>query len=243
MGDEDIEHESALDAEMSADLHAALVAEYAVETEPWALERVARVMERLNAARPAEPPLIAHILHAQELTAFTVSGINVYITRRLLERLASDESTAFVLAHEIAHHDCGHLALFRGGLRHLPRGVLGTVVATLLLRATHRLHGPEREADADLYGLALCMQAGFDPERCLHALQIMEMGYLDRGDIDGVFGPENLLDPTDPRQGSRAYALQRWLWTRSRRYLPVRERRDRLQNWLQEYREALSGEK
>ena len=54
----------------------------------------------------------------------------------------------------------------------------------------------------------------------------------DGGDIDGVFGPESLLDPTDPNEGGTMYALQRWLWTRRRRYLPLRERRQRAWEWL-----------
>lgn len=57
-------------------------------------------------------------------------------------------------------------------------------------------------------------------------IALLENESLNRGDIDGVFGPENLLDPTDPKQDSTAYALQRWLSTHARGYLPLRERQD-----------------
>ena len=90
-------------------LHEELVSEYAGEIEAWAIERVRRVMARLNAERPDGAPLVAEILWVPACNAFTTVGSYVYISRRLLERLPSDDATAFVLAHEIAHHDCGHL--------------------------------------------------------------------------------------------------------------------------------------
>jgi hypothetical protein len=91
---------------------------------------------------------------------------------------------------------------------------------------SHRMYGPQRESQADQYSVALCLDAGYDGERCLQAFDILENESLNRGDVDGVFGPENLLDPTDPGQGSTAYEIQRWLWIHARRYLPLRERRE-----------------
>lgn len=141
-------------------------------------------------------------------------------------------------AHEVAHHDCGHLKLFRGWLDLLPRGSAGSLAAALFRHMEHRLYGPERETEADLHAVELCLEAGYDGALCLQALEILENSSLDRGDIDGVYGPENLLDPTDPGHGGTAYALQRWLWIHMRRYLPLRERRERAWAW---YRERLAG--
>jgi Zn-dependent protease with chaperone function len=99
--------------ELAEWLHGERVREYAGETEAWATERVARVMARLNAERLDAEPKEAVILLLPRSRAFTTTGRYVYISRRLLERLPSDDEAAFVLAHEIAHHDCGHLALYR----------------------------------------------------------------------------------------------------------------------------------
>lgn len=220
------EHSSEFDQEVHAELHAELIAEFATETEAWVGERLDRVMARLNAARPDGVPLTAHCLAIRECTAFTTPAPHIYIGRRLLERLPSDEATAFVLGHETAHHDLRHLDLFRGWLDLLPKGTGGTLAAAAFRNLSHRMYGPTRESQADQYSVALCLDAGYDGERCLHAFDILENESLNRGDIDGVFGPENLLDPTDPKQGSTAYEIQRWLWTRARRYLPLRERRD-----------------
>ena len=214
------------DDELGEWLHDELLARSEPETEAWATERVARVMARFNAARRDGRPLVAEILRSPVLNAFAAPGRYVYITRRLLERLPSDECAAFMLGHEVAHHDLGHLSRFSGIAEWLPRNVAGAVGAGLLQLLAHRVHGPEREAEADRYAVALCLDAGYSGERCLQAFQILENETLDRGGYDAVFGPEPLLDPTDPEQGSASYELQRWLWTRAHRYLPLSERRD-----------------
>src|SRR4029453_15120077 len=215
------------------EVHAELIAEFGRDKEgPWAVERLARVMTRLNAAPKDCPPLSAFVLRIPSFTAFTTPGPYVYIGRPLLERLRSDDATAYVLAHEIAHHDCGHLDVFAGWMNHLPRGVAGSIAASAFWHLEHRLLGPERELEADRYAVELCLDAGFDGALCLQVFDVLEHGALDRGDLDAVYGPENLLDPTDPNAGSTMYALQRWLSTRARRYVPIRERRDLAWEWL-----------
>lgn len=217
--------------ELAEWLHGELVREYAGETEAWATERVARVMARLNAERMDAEPKEGIILLLPRSRAFTTIGRYVYISRRLLERLPSDDEAAFVLAHEIAHHDCGHLALYQGWSSWIPRSKVTSYLATHLALMEHGLYGPEKEAQADLYAIQLCLDAGYDGDRCAHLFEILENESLDEGDYDGVFGPENLLDPTDPNEGSTAYQVQRWLWTRARRYLPLRERKERALAW------------
>ena len=79
-------------------LHSQLVREYANETESWALERVARVERRLNAARPGQPALEATILWIAPPLAFTPPGKHVYISRSLLERLPSRHQRSLTCA-------------------------------------------------------------------------------------------------------------------------------------------------
>ena len=213
--------------EFSNWLHEELVASYANETESWALDRVSRVMARLNSHRQDGNPLEAIILWAPAPTAFTTVGKYVYITRALLERMPDDDSTAFWLAHEAAHHDLGHLDLFGQWARWIPRVSGARYIAAIARLLEYRAYGPEKEADADAYAVELCVDAGFDGDKCIQAFSILENLALDRGDIDGVFGPESLLDPTDPESNSAMYVAQRWLWTKARGYLPLRERRER----------------
>ena len=197
------------DQAIYAELHAELLAEFATETEAWVGQRLAAVMAWLNAVRTDGIPLSAHCLAIRECTAFTTPGPHIYIGRRLLERLPSDACVAFVLSHEVAHHDLRHLDLFRGWSDLPPRGAVGSLTTVVFRNLSHRMYGPTRESQADQYAVELCLDAGYDGERCLHAFDILEIESLSRGDIDGVFGPENLLDPTDLKQDSTAYALQR----------------------------------
>jgi len=205
-------------------LHEELVRECAHETESWALERIARVQGTLNEHRRGRPALETSILWITPPLAFTLAGKHVYIARSLLERLPSDDATAFVLAHEAGHHDLGHLDLYGKWGTWLPRSHATSYIAALLGIFEHHTYGPDREQAADDYGMDLAMSAGFDGQLAAQALAILENIALDRGDISGVFGPENFLDPTDPWQNSTSYHVQRWLWTHMHGYLPLHER-------------------
>ncbi|HEY9226975.1 MAG TPA: M48 family metalloprotease [Gemmatimonadaceae bacterium] len=220
------EDRTEFDQRLHGELHAELLAEYSLETEAWVGERLERVMARLNAVRQDGYPLVAHCLAIPASAAFTTPAPHIYVSRQLLERLPTDDCTAFVLGHEVAHHDLRHLDLFQGWTHALPGGVVGSLTAAVFRHLSHRLYGPERESQADQYAIEICLDAGYDGERALQAFDILENEILNRGDIDGVFGPENLLDPTDPGRGGMAFEIQRWMWTRARRYLPLRERRE-----------------
>jgi len=84
------------------------------------------------------------------------------------------------------------------------------------------------------YGRTTGWDAGYDGDRCAQLFAILENETLDLGDYDGVFGPEHLLDPTEPGYGDARHQFQRWLWTRTRGYLPLRERRERVIAYLRE---------
>jgi predicted Zn-dependent protease len=176
-------------AGLGDEVRSELLREFGGETEDWAIQRVARVMARLNGARSSGSQLIAEILWVRQLTAFTAPGAYVYISRRLLEKLPSDEALAFVFAHEAAHHDLGHLELFAGWAEWVPgfgdpgsslAALPGTVIATVLRIFEHRVYGPEREAAADVHAVDLCLAAGYSGQLCLQALEILENELLDR---------------------------------------------------------------
>lgn len=246
------------DEELGAWLHGWLKEEYGVETENWANERVGRAMARLERVRSACPvpgaspyPLEAEILWIGAMNAFAVPGRYIYITRELLQRAAADDPIAFVLAHEIAHHDLGHVGLLRGWMdraRSLPGSFL---IAATIAGLEKQIVGPERERAADAYALDLCLAAGYDGPRCVEALDILEAYLLDHGDIDGVFGPDEeaaLHSPppvsvasaaasssaASPRWGWLAEA-RRWGWQHLRGYPSLRERKAALLTQLHEY--------
>jgi predicted Zn-dependent protease len=204
------------------------------EVDGWAIERVRRVGERLQRDRPPEARLVVEVPWMDEMTAFVAPGRYIYFSRALLER-CDDESAAFVIAHEIAHHDLGHLDFFPDWLAKAGRlaRISGAVMGSLLQEMEKRIYGPENECLADQYGLWLCLKAGYDGDRCLAIFDHLESDALDRRDLDMVYGP----DPSDDELAEDAgwnTRLKIWLWQRSRGYLPIRDRRAALKAMLEQ---------
>jgi predicted Zn-dependent protease len=192
-------------------LHRVLMDAYGAEREAWALERVARVEQRLQADRPAGERLAVEILWIPECNAFTGPGRWVYVSRRLLERCKSDDALAMIVSHEIAHHDLGHP---------------GT--GDLLWVLERLMSSPEMEAEADAHGFNLCIAAGYDPKKCLSLFDILEDDSLDWGDRAGVFGSDAEIDAALADEPEWRRALERWVHTRRRGYLPIRDRKSAL---------------
>jgi hypothetical protein len=215
------------DRDLPAWLHTVITGAYAAEREGWALDMVRRVDARLQAGRPPEERFESVILWIPELNAFTMPGRHLYLSRRLVERARDDDALAFIVAHEIAHHDLGHLPDAEEWARELDSRA-SALTGPYIFLLQRRLAGPERESDADAHGLNLCLAAGYDPYRCLRAFDIMEMALLDFGDVEGVFGPDAALDSElagDPRW---IVELKEWMWERRRGYPSLRDRKARL---------------
>ncbi len=165
---------------MTDELREWIEREYVIETSGWAAERVARVTERLQADIPPDRRFETVVVWLSDHGACTTFGKTVYISRRLLERLPDDDAAAFVVGHEIAHHRLGHIPAYLASPLWPARIVLA--------RLDQVLRSQQRERDADCLGIELCLAAGYDPERCLAALQHLVMVSLDYGDVDGVLG-------------------------------------------------------
>jgi len=154
-----------------------------LEQESWAIDRIRRVEDRLQAGRPESERLFVEIPWLEDFTAFTAPGRYIYFSRRLYERCATDEQVAFVVAHELAHHDLGHLNLFASWtskIVSLPAFLF--VVAFQALE--RRLYGPEMECEADRHALELCLAAGYNGQLCVDLFDILETYALDMGDLD-----------------------------------------------------------
>lgn len=116
-----------------------LVGRSVIDTGPLA-DRAREVARRLNdvrSGRPKEPVVLWTAPHA----AVTRRGPWIYVARPFVDRL-SDDALAFVMGHEMGHHDLGHLAL--------------TAVAAARMGQSQRM-----ELAADRYGLELAHRAGF----------------------------------------------------------------------------------
>jgi hypothetical protein len=218
-------------------LHEQIAEAAYIEQEAWAIERVQRVSDRLQSDRPITARLLIEIPWLDLFTAFTAPGRYIYISRRLYERCGTDEQVAFVIAHELAHHDLHHVDLFAGWA---PK-IISLPGAELFALAFHalerRIYGPEKECEADRHAIDLCVTAGYDPHRCLELFDILEMHALDIGDHDIVYGPDESDDELDDDAPWTTKA-QIWAWQRKRGYLPIRDRRQMLLDHLESARNA-----
>src|SRR5262245_19673961 len=80
-------------------------------------EWVDTVAATLQRSRSAPDVFEAVIVGRSEMTAFTAPGRYIYLTGRLIEYCPGEPALAFVIGHEIAHHDLGHLRFFPRWLR------------------------------------------------------------------------------------------------------------------------------
>ncbi len=202
------------------------------EEEAWAIERVGRVNDRLQSGRQLANRLVVEIPWLEVVTAFTAPGQYIYFSRRLYERCYTDEQVAFVIAHEIAHHDLGHVNFFAGWASKIARLPGATLFAFAFHALERHLYGPQTECDADRHGLELCLTAGYDGHKCLELFDILEQRALDMGDLDMVYGPDRESDDELDEDAPWTTKAQIWAWQHRKGYLPVRDRRQRVRKHL-----------
>lgn len=198
------------------------------------MDRVQRVMNRLLGSRARDFTVV--IPWIDLVTAFTAPGRYIFFSRRLYERCATDEEVALVLAHEIAHHDLGHIKVFDPWERRLSQIAGAELIAFAFHAIERRLYGPENECDADRYGLEMCLKAGYDGAKCIEIFDTLEARALDMGDHDMVYGPDDESDDELDENAPWTTKAQIWIFQRKRGCLPIRDRRQMLRKSLENHR-------
>jgi predicted Zn-dependent protease len=219
-------------------LHAQIAENAFIEREGFMPDRVAAASARLQAGRPADERFIVEVPWLQAFTAFTAPGKYVYFSRRLLERCPHEDAAAFVIAHEIAHHELAHLSLFTGPMtRRIASSDAGMLAIFFFRSLQKRIYSLENELAADRRGMDLCLRAGYSPAKCLYLFHILELIALDYGDLNEVYGLDPNSDQELSAEASVATKARIWLYQRQRGYLPLQ---DRLAE-LVRYTEKLTG--
>ena len=209
-----------------------------VERNGFFPEQVARVAERLQEDRPPEHRFEVVVPWFRIRTAFTAPGRYVYFSRGLLERCPHDEAVAFVIAHEIAHHDLGHLDMFRGPFaRHAARMRGGKLLVLFFRLLRKRIYSPQWECDADRRAIEMCVRAGYDGSKCLYLFHILSLLSLDAGDIDGVYGLDQESDQELSPEADLLTRARIRLYHLRRGYLPIQDR----EALIREHLKALGG--
>jgi predicted Zn-dependent protease len=216
-------------------LHARIEETAFFERQGFMPDRVRRVAERLQRERAQSERYVVEVPWLRVFTAFTAPGRYIYFSRRMLERCPDDETAALVIAHEIAHHDLGHVDPFGGPFaRHASRLDAGQLAILFFRVLQKRLHSPEMEMAADRRALELCVAAGYNGRKCLRLFDVMERWALDYGDEGAVYGPDVQSDDELSPEAALLTRARIWLYQRQRGYLPIRDRHAVLRRLLEE---------
>ncbi len=132
------------------------------EADPEIAAELQDLAERLEARMtlPEGLPITVHYLDAGEVNAFATLGGHVFLFRGLIERMASENALAMVIAHEIAHAANRDPAAALGGalllqvvvaaaLGSAPDSLDGLILGPNALLALGFSREAEREADRD----------------------------------------------------------------------------------------------
>lgn len=215
------------------EIHNTITGSFEVFHDTWAKENVDRVVKNLTKIKPELSDTPVHILRAPIHTAFVTIEQQIYVSHRLLELCADDAVLAFIISHEFAHLKLGHLDYDNGWISEQAPEFIDSLVGMLKINLNRLVNGCDDEAEADLYALRLCIQAGYDAENCLKIFDILEKVALDHGDIEGVYGPDSLYEDLHGEQ-SWSDRLEIWWYYKNRGYLPVIHRKKVLLDMLKE---------
>lgn len=214
-------------------LYGEIAANAHIEEAGFMPDLVHAAAERLQRNRPEAERYQCVIPWLSSFSAFTAPGKYVYVGRRLLERCPTEDAVAFVIAHEVAHHDLGHLDLFAGRLARRLAGLTAGTMAVLFFRVLQkRIYSPEWELAADRRAIDLCIEAGYNPAKCLYFFHVLELIYLDYGDLGAVFGLDVDSDQELSPEASLVTRARIWLYQRERGYLPIRDRLAELKEYV-----------
>ena len=125
------------------------------------------------------------ILDTEVVTAVSLPGGYIFITRGALANLKNEAELAGVLAHEVAHIDRRHLekevraqktADFAKSeaATHVPAGAeLVNIAGTIVTRALTLQVSRDKESEADKVGTEISSKAGYDPAGLRNFLQFL----------------------------------------------------------------------
>ncbi|HEX7054448.1 MAG TPA: M48 family metalloprotease [Burkholderiales bacterium] len=179
------------------------------------LQRYVNNVGRWLAAQTERPdlPWRFGVLEAPQINAFAVPGGTVFITRGLLERMASEADLAGVLAHEIVHVVRKHhlKAIQKGALASLGGQAASAAFKDMNAEARQKLvsFGTEMysrgldkgdELEADRLGVVIAARGGYDPYGLPAVLQTLQA-------VNPTDSAVALMFKTHPAPGERLAAL------------------------------------
>lgn len=181
---------------------------------PWE-KKIQGVGEVLAKFAKRKVPYTFRILDSRDVNAFALPGGFIYINRGMLPLLNDEEEVAGVLSHELSHVELKHFqqmynrestlsilaAVISLATHGSARGVLNvaSIINNLVVEPAY---SREQESQADLNGIGLMVEAGYNPNGMIDLFQGMEK----EGKSSSLF-PTWLLD--HPKLPDRVAAIQK----------------------------------
>lgn len=133
-----------------------------------------------NMDLPAGMSVTVHYLPAPTVNAFATLGGHVYVYRGLIEKLASEDALAFVLAHEMGHVKERHV------IRGMSRGLMVVAALSAVGIKSSGINQWALGKGAEIGGLAYSRDA--ESAADIQALHAVCRGYGHAGGASEVFG-------------------------------------------------------
>ena len=159
--------------------------------------RVEQVGARIVAGSPAKTTPYQYAYHlladSQTVNAFALPGGQIFITRALYDLLQDEDELAGVLSHETGHVVARHSAEQIAKAK-LTQGLTGAAVmaacdpndpngcttsaqmAVLVGQLINMKYSRSDETQADFLGVCFMSDAGYDPNRMIGVMQVLEIG-------------------------------------------------------------------
>ena len=167
------------------DAIACVTSDIRANEDDWSVKLAERALGILKARFSEFSHYRVLVLQKAGQNAFTTNGNHTFLTRSLLELCSTVEMAAFVIAHEIAHHELRHIpvvsVLLKGRLR---------AIAFLLQCFGSPVNRARKECEADMLAIDMCVEAGLSGKECLRALQVLEKITLDKRGIGSAMGSD-----------------------------------------------------
>ncbi len=164
-----------------------------VQVSETQLDRARQIMSRLTTGTSlrGERSIVLKLVEDESLNAAT-NGQEIQFTTGLWNALRTDDQRAFVIAHELAHIELGHIpqtVMRRTGLQIVDQLVLDRLVNIPDSTLKGQIWGVARQAgmtlvdlrfsrsaeyEADQRGLQILASAGYDPAAAIQTLEILQ---------------------------------------------------------------------
>lgn len=145
-----------------------------------------------------------HLLaDTKTVNAFALPGGQIFITLGLYDKLQNESQLAGVLSHEMGHvierHAAQQMAKSQLGQMIISAVAVGAsdpssnrsyeaaMVASLVNQMFQLRYGRKDESQADLWGLKLMEQVGYDPNAMIEVMEILKKSSGDKGHMPEMF--------------------------------------------------------